>query len=146
MAGTVAIFAFSVGLSNSSMYDPYWSVAPPALFAYWLTVGGPSTRAWIALGLVGIWGVRLTANFLRGWPDLEHEDWRYPELRKKHGRFYWAVSFFGIHFFPTLLTFAGSLALYVIAFPHMLVRLMAAKSERSLANVTRLYPWALLVL
>lgn len=39
-----------------------------------------------------------------------------------------------------------AIALTVIAFPHMLVRLMAAKDERSLANVTRLYPWALLLL
>jgi SSS family solute:Na+ symporter len=39
-----------------------------------------------------------------------------------------------------------AIALTVIAFPHMLVRLMAAKDERSLANVTRLYPWALILL
>lgn len=39
-----------------------------------------------------------------------------------------------------------ALALTVIAFPHMLVRLMAAKDEASLGRVTRLYPWALILL
>lgn len=28
LAATVAIFAFSLGLRNSSMYDAYWSVGP----------------------------------------------------------------------------------------------------------------------
>lgn len=39
-----------------------------------------------------------------------------------------------------------ALALTVIAFPHMLVRLMAAKDVASLRKVTTLYPWALLLL
>lgn len=112
---TVVIFAFSVALSNSSMYDPYWSVAPPALFAYWITQGEPSMRAWIALALVVLWGARLTWNFARGWPGLHHEDWRYVDLRGKTGGGYWVVSFLGLHFFPTVLTFVGSLSLYVVA-------------------------------
>jgi steroid 5-alpha reductase family enzyme len=115
VAATVVVFAFSVALSNSSLYDPYWSVAPPALFAYWLSRGEPSMRAWIAIALVGLWGARLTWNFLRGWRGLTHEDWRYRDLRAKSGRAYWAVSFLGIHFFPTMLTFGGSLSLWVVA-------------------------------
>ncbi|QDU66417.1 sodium:solute symporter family protein [Engelhardtia mirabilis] len=39
-----------------------------------------------------------------------------------------------------------AIALTVIAFPHMLVRLMAAESERSLRSVCRLYPLALVLL
>lgn len=39
-----------------------------------------------------------------------------------------------------------AISLTVIAFPHMLVRLMAADSERSLKNICRLYPLALVVL
>ncbi len=112
---TVVIFGCSVALSNSSMYDPYWSVAPPALFAYWLIEGEPSARAWIALALVVLWGARLTWNFVRGWPGLHHEDWRYVDLRAKSGAAYWLVSFLGIHLFPTVLTFVGSLSLYVVA-------------------------------
>lgn len=115
VAATAVVFAFSLALSNSSLYDPYWSVAPPALFAAWLAWGEPSARAWIALALVCLWSVRLTWNFLRGWRGLAHEDWRYRDLRAKTGRLYWPVSFLGIHLFPTVLTFGGSLSLWVVA-------------------------------
>jgi len=114
VVATFVVFGFSVALSNSSMYDPYWSVAPPALFAYWLTTGEPSTRGWIAGGLVIVWGLRLTWNFLRGFSSLAHEDWRYRDLQEKHGKLYWPVSFIGVHFMPTLMTFAGSVPLWVI--------------------------------
>lgn len=114
LAATLVVFGFSVALSNSSMYDPYWSVAPPALFLYWLAVGAPSTRAFVAGVLVFAWGARLTWNFLRGWPGLGHEDWRYPALRAKTGKAYWLVSFLGIHFFPSVMTFVGSLSLFVM--------------------------------
>lgn len=114
VAATVVVFAFSVALANSSMYDPYWSVAPPALFAAWIvTSESISIRAWIVGALTLIWGARLTWNFLRGWSGLDHEDWRYRDLRAKSGRAYWIVSFLGIHFFPTVLTFLGSLSIWV---------------------------------
>ena len=114
-AGTVAIFAFSYALNNSSIYDPYWSVGPIALGAYWLATGpGDEVRAWLAYGLVCAWGLRLTFNFLRGWGGLRQEDWRYVDLRAKHGRRYWLVSFAGVHFFPTLIVFAGCLPLWAV--------------------------------
>jgi steroid 5-alpha reductase family enzyme len=114
VVATLVIFAFSVSVSNSSMYDPYWSVAPPALFGFWLAAGEASPRALLAGVLVFAWGARLTWNFARGWPGLHHEDWRYVDLRGKHGRAYWVVSFFGLHFFPTVLTFVASLPLRVV--------------------------------
>jgi steroid 5-alpha reductase family enzyme len=116
VVATIAIFGFSVALSNSSMYDPYWSVAPPVLGAYWIMERGepPNARTIVLMAITILWGVRLTWNFFRGWPGFPHEDWRYVDLRKKHGRAYWIVSFFGIHFFPTVLTFAGSVALFIV--------------------------------
>lgn len=115
-AGTVAIFAFSLAFNNSSFYDPYWSVGPMALGAYWLAAGGErpgdDPRAWFAYGFVCVWGLRLTFNFLRGWAGVHQEDWRYVDLRAQHGRRYWLVSFAGVHFFPTLLVFLGCLPLW----------------------------------
>ena len=35
VAATVAIFVFSLVLRNSSVYDPYWSLAPLPLVLYW---------------------------------------------------------------------------------------------------------------
>jgi steroid 5-alpha reductase family enzyme len=43
---------------------------------------------------------------------MQDEDWRYAGYRKKTGRFYWVVSFFGIHLFPTLIVFMGCVAVY----------------------------------
>jgi steroid 5-alpha reductase family enzyme len=114
--GTVVIFAFSRAFNNSSFYDPYWSVAPMVMVVYWISAnvsgGADAVRAWIVFALVWVWGARLTYNFLRGWPNLRHEDWRYVNLRQKNGWLYWPVSFLGIHFAPTAWVFLGCLALY----------------------------------
>lgn len=117
--GTIVIFVFSMLFNNSSFYDAYWSVAPVALGAFWIWAArnnDPNVlRQAIVLGLVTLWGVRLTFNWARGWTGLGHEDWRYVDLRAKHGSSYWLVSFAGIHFFPTVLVFAGCLALWAAA-------------------------------
>ena len=116
VAATVAVFGFSRALNNSSMYDPYWSVAPMVIaLAYWLVWGTgevPAARALAVVGLVWWWGARLTWNFLRGWSGLDHEDWRYVHFRDVGGRFYWPLSFFGIHLMPTLMVYLGCLALW----------------------------------
>ena len=83
VAGTVVIFGSSVALRNSSMYDPYWSVVPPAITVYLFASGA---RAWLVLALVFAWGIRLTCNWARGWPGMQHEDWRYVDIRRKTGR------------------------------------------------------------
>lgn len=116
IAATVAIFGFSALLRNSSMYDAYWSVAPPLLLAGGMALVGTSPRGWLMLGVVSAWAIRLTLNWYRGWPDLSHEDWRYRELAEKTGRAYWLVSFAGLHMFPTLCVAAGLLPA-VVALP-----------------------------
>ena len=108
LAATVVIFLFSYGLKNSSMYDPYWSVIPILIaLLYLLEIDANDTRQWIIFGLVTFWGLRLTLNWIRGWPGLHHEDWRYVDLAKKNGKLYWMVSFSGIHLFPTILVYGG---------------------------------------
>lgn len=49
---------------------------------------------------------------MRGWGGIDHEDWRYVDIRTKTGRAYWPVSLLGIHLFPTLMVFAGCLPIY----------------------------------
>jgi steroid 5-alpha reductase family enzyme len=116
VAATCAIFAFSVAWRNSSFYDPYWSVAPPFIALYWLLASNvpdvDRLRCAVVIGLVTAWAVRLTWNWRRGWTGLDHEDWRYRDMREKTGGAYWLVSFAGIHMVPTLLVFAGCLPLY----------------------------------
>ena len=115
VAATIAIFAFSVAFRNSSFYDAYWSVAPIAIVLYWwlgAETAVPALRAALVLGLVGLWGVRLTWNWARGWTGLHHEDWRYVRLQEQTGAFYWPVSFLGIHMMPTVVVFLGCVPLY----------------------------------
>lgn len=115
--GTVVIFIYSLILRNSSMYDPYWSVAPVIILMYLMgTIGIEEINIrMIGVSIVVIyWGVRLTRNWLKTWPGLRHEDWRYIKLADDTGSFYWLVSFLGIHFFPTAMVFLGCLPLIPI--------------------------------
>jgi steroid 5-alpha reductase family enzyme len=116
-AATLAVFAFSVLSDNSSLYDPYWSVAPPAIAAFWLLharPGVPRARQALTVGLLAIWAARLTWNWARRWRGIDHEDWRYVDLRRQTGRAYWPVSLAGLHLVPTALVFAGCLPLWWI--------------------------------
>jgi len=114
VAATLAIFAWSLAHRNSSFYDAYWSVAPLPIALYWWAVGEGAAGVRVSLVLLAItaWGGRLTWNWARGWRGLDHEDWRYVDLRRTTGRAYWPVSFFGLHLMPTLWVFGGLLPVY----------------------------------
>jgi len=112
---TVVIFGWSVVYDNSSFYDAYWSVIPIAIVLYWMSLAEPTVpaaRTAAVFFVVAVWGTRLTWNWARGWTGLDHEDWRYVDFRAQFPRIYWLVSFTGIHFFPTLIVFAGLAAVY----------------------------------
>ena len=114
---TCVIFGFSRAHSNSSFYDAYWSVVPPAIVIFWWASSGTpadDVRAWLVVGVTLLWAIRLTANWVYGWPGLHHEDWRYPMLRQKAGRYELVVDFFAIHLFPTLQVFLGTVPVYVL--------------------------------
>ena len=118
LVATVVIFIFSVIFDNSSFYDPYWSIAPIFfVFYYFFFINpedGSPVRRLLVVAFVTIWGIRLTINFLLHWRGLEHEDWRYENFRSAAKRGYWPVSFLGIHLFPTIIVFLGSLSLYPV--------------------------------
>ncbi len=112
---TVVIFGWSLVYDNSSFYDAYWSVIPIAIVLFWLSLadpGVPALRTAGVLFVVSVWGVRLTWNWARGWTGLDHEDWRYVDFRDQCPRIYWLISFTGVHFFPTLIVFAGMAAAF----------------------------------
>jgi steroid 5-alpha reductase family enzyme len=125
------IFLGSIMFNNSSVFDPYWSLAPPLMVIYYLTAIMESSFAIRGSGfgmyhfllsspripLIFLftlaYSVRLTWNFLRNWPGMKHEDWRYVDFRTNTGKAYWIVSFSGIHFFPALMVFGGTLSIWV---------------------------------
>jgi len=116
LAATVVVFIFSVIANNSSVYDPYWSVAPVPIALFWLLQPGSDGFAnphhVLIFVLLCLWAIRLTANWADRWRGLGHEDWRYQDIHKQTGSWYWPVSFLGIHLMPTILVFLGSLALW----------------------------------
>ncbi len=116
LVATIVIFIFSVITRNSSMYDPYWSVAPIPIALFWLAQPGSdgfaNPRHILIFALLCLWAIRLTGNWAVRWHGLRHEDWRYRDIEKQTGLFYWPVSFIGIHLMPTILVFLGCLALW----------------------------------
>ena len=113
VAATLAVFGFSVRHGNSSVYDPYWSVAPIPIVLYWACAGqGDRVRPLAAVALVCAWGIRLTANWTARWRGLGDEDFRYVEIRARTGRAYWPASLVSIHLMPTAWVFLGLLPLY----------------------------------
>ncbi len=113
---TLVVFVFSRLYRNSSFYDAYWSVIPPLLMLYWWSQAGPGVdqlRCWLVAVLIVVWAVRLTANWVYGFPGLHHEDWRYPMFKERAGRGEFAVDLVAIHLIPTLQVFAGMLPVYV---------------------------------
>jgi len=110
IAATLVIFAFSRGLKCSSMYDAYWSVAPIVIVFYWVFHSEPGInpiRAGAVLFLVTWWGVRLTYNWARSWPGLDHSDWRYDDMKEKAPSLWFFSDLFAIHLIPTVEVFLG---------------------------------------
>lgn len=113
---TLVIFAFSRRYANSSFYDAYWSVIPPLLLCYWWwqgDLGIDDWRIWALTVVIVVWAIRLTANWVRTFPGLHHEDWRYAMIRDDAGRAAWAADLCAIHLIPTLQVFLGMLPVYV---------------------------------
>lgn len=113
---TVVVFGFSRYYRNSSFYDAYWSVIPPLLLLYWWSQAGPEVdrlRCALVAGVVVLWSIRLTFNWIRSFPGLHHEDWRYPMLRRRASRWEFLADLFAIHLIPTVQVFVGMLPVYV---------------------------------
>lgn len=120
LAATGVVFAVSMAVGNSSLYDPYWSVAPPVVVVAWILHDRGSVPTAVAIrqalvvSLVLIWAIRLTANWASSWGGLGHEDWRYVHVRAqtRHRWPWWLVSLTGIQLMPTLVVFTGLLPLW----------------------------------
>ena len=109
---TTVVWVFSIANDNSSIYDPYWVIAPPILaLALKGTAGGGLLGDWSArqiciVACLWIWGIRYhTMYSWAGWrTGLVHEDWRYEAMRDAPVP-YWLNSLVGMHLFPTVLVY-----------------------------------------
>lgn len=105
---TLAVWGFGLIFENVSVYDPYWSVAPPVMFTAWAVYRNCLSFPVILL-LIAIWywGIRLTGNWAKTFKGLSHEDWRYTRYRQTLSPVLFQITnLFGLNMMPTLLVFA----------------------------------------
>jgi len=114
IAATLVVWGFGILFANSSVYDPYWSVAPIVILAFWMTTRGISFTITDILFLVAIivWAVRLTLNWAIRWKGLNHQDWRYVMLKKKSPRLWFLTNLIGINVMPTIIVFLALIPAY----------------------------------
>ena len=105
---TIFIYIGSLILNNSSLYDPFWSIAPVPIVVY-LTLSFTNTIELIVLVSLPIffWAIRLTRNWLISWQGFDHEDFRYIDLKNTNRVQAEINNFFGIHLVPTMLVNIG---------------------------------------
>ncbi len=117
LTATGVIFLMSCIHSDTSLYDPYWSVAPLVmLLAAMIRYGYRSVNAVIMFISVLLWSVRLTGNWVYTFKGMRREDWRYAGYRKRLAPVPFALlNLFGFQLMPTLVTYAGTVgALFVL--------------------------------
>jgi len=116
VCATTFVYLSGVSLKNTSVYDPYWSVAPMViLFGLVLYHGQSSAGVVLLLLAVFYWGIRLTANWAYTFKNLDTQDWRYDMFKKRFPRLFQLISYLGINLFPTVIVYLALLpAVYFI--------------------------------
>ena len=85
------------------LIDPHWQLIPVCIAAFFFSHPDAASsahhhRAYISLAFILTWAARLFHNYVRreGWQFGRQEDWRYADLRRKHGRFWIVSQFFAV--------------------------------------------------
>ncbi len=120
VTATLVVWGAGLIFRNASLYDPYWSLAPPVLYLFFaLTSGLFDALSFLYLAVFLFWGVRLTLNWAVGWKGMAHQDWRYTMLHDQNPKLYFLTNLFGINMFPTLIVFAGLMPAYLTTIRHL---------------------------
>ena len=111
---TILIYLGSVLLKNSSLYDPFWSVAPVPIVLY-LSIQSENSilLKMLVVFPILLWAARLTRNWVISWEGFDHEDFRYIDLKNTNKYKAEFNNFFGIHLFPT---FIVNICLYPLVY------------------------------
>ena len=118
IVATIVIYVGSLVHNNSSLYDPFWSIAPIPITVYLFFISGQSNitllnKLFITFPIF-IWSVRLTRNWVISWDGFSHEDFRYMNLKKGNKIKLEFINFTGIHLIPTLQVNLSLLPLYFL--------------------------------
>ena len=111
---TLIIFLFSNIHKNSSIYDPFWHVAPIPIVFYTADQSTlPVMELYLVLSAFLFWSLRLTYNWYLNWTNLDHEDFRYIDLKNNNKFLAFINDLFGIHLIPTLIVNASLYPIYI---------------------------------
>ena len=114
VSATLIIFLFSNVHKNSSIYDPFWHVAPiPIVFYIAKQSSLPTLELNLVLGAFLFWALRLTYNWYLNWNNLDHEDFRYIDLKNNNKFMAFINDLFGIHLIPTIIVNVSLYPIYV---------------------------------
>lgn len=105
VVATIVTFAFSLILSNASVYDPYWSVQPAVIVVAFAIGKRFTIQSLLLIAVILLWAIRLTANWAYTFHSFKYQDWRYVMLKENTGALYPIVNFLGIHLFPTIVVY-----------------------------------------
>ena len=114
-AATLIVWGAGLVFKNSSVYDPYWSVAPAVIVPFWLIIKKSDFSGAVILMLVVtiIWAARLTVNWALRWKGLSHQDWRYLLLKDKSSPRTWFLkNLIGINLMPSAIVFLALIPVY----------------------------------
>ncbi|XP_078447925.1 3-oxo-5-alpha-steroid 4-dehydrogenase (DUF1295) [Wolffia australiana] len=117
----IDVIFWLIGLIQSKhwLIDLYWTVIPPMLAGYYaffpLAVSDP-VRSAVVIALTCLWSIRLTHSYFRReqWRWGEREDWRFHDLRKKHGGNWWWISFFAVYLSQQVFLIGICLPVYAV--------------------------------
>ena len=114
ITATIIIFLFSKIHNNSSIYDPFWHVAPIPIVFYIASQSSLSSfQQSLVLSAFLFWALRLTYNWFLNWTNLDHEDFRYIDLKNNNKLLAFVNDLFGIHLIPTLIVNASLYPIYI---------------------------------
>lgn len=114
IAATLVVWIFGIILDNSSVYDPYWSVAPIFIIVFWLfsLEANFTTVVILLLAAIFIWGIRLTLNWAMRWKGLKSQDWRYTMLKENNPKMWFITNLVGINLMPTFIVYVAIIPAY----------------------------------
>ena len=104
LALMTALWPLSFRLRDVSIIDIAWAPVFAIVAIYCVFAGAiGGLRSPIVLVLICAWAIRLGGHVLARWRRLGHEDYRYAEIRRKHGPNFPVTSLFWIFWLQALL-------------------------------------------
>lgn len=113
MGALTLLWVLSLIIKDSSIIDIFWGsgfIIVAWTYAYIIGFENLGTRHFILLGMVTLWGLRLSTYL--GMRNIgKGEDYRYVQWRKEHGKNWWWVSYLRVFLLQGIILWIVSAAL-----------------------------------